>query len=268
LREVYRLFVHEMYSYREISEILNRNAVPYHDERPWNFYAVKYLLTNSKYNGWLTYGKWTRRLHTKQRKTSETQWLRVPHPTARLIDDATFAAARTRIKNFTINKSNEQLLYELRSILAANGKVSANLIRRIPGAALPALYRYRFGSLVNAFQLIGYEKYVSKLVVTRRRVQEMRMHLILRLQEMFPRELSARSLGGWSRSWLQMSNATKISVRFCIQPVTVRATPAWCFRRIDRESQWTTLMALLNRENTQIERLLLFLSMPNTSLHC
>lgn len=267
LREIYRLFIEEMCSYREIADILNSNSVRYHNHRMWHFYAVRYLLTNPKYNGWLTYGKWTRRLQTKCRRTPDAQWLRVPHPTAKLIDDETFAAAQRRIRNFAINKSNEQLLDDLRAILAANKKLSAEMIRHTPGATLPAVYRYRFGSLANAFQLIGYQKYLSKLVVTRKRVQGMRTEFMQRLQKMLPHILSIHSLGGWSRSWLEMTDGIKISVNFCIQPVSVRRTPAWCFRRVDRESNWTTLIALLNRENTQLERVLLFPTMPSTPVY-
>lgn len=267
LHEIYRLFIEEVYSYREIAETLNEHAVPYHHNRPWNLHAVKYLLTNTKYNGWLTYGKWTRRLQTKCRRTPNTQWLRVPHLSAKLIDDETFAAAQRKIRNFTIHKSNEQLLDELRNILAANGKLSMDTIRRTPGATVPAVYRYRFGSLVNAFQLIGYHKYVSKLVVTRRRVQQMRTALMQQLHQMFPRDLSIQSSGGWSRSWLETSSGVKISVNFCIQPVSVRHTPAWCFRWIDRESNWTTLIALLDGGNTHIHKILLFPTMPSTRVY-
>lgn len=270
LREIFRLFTEEKLNYRAIAEILNENGVPYRDHRPWNFYAVRYLLTSTKYNGSLIYGKWTRRLHTKSRKTPESQWLRVPHPTSKLIDDATFQAAGARIKCFTINKSNDELLGELQSILAANGKLSAHIIRRTPGATPPTVYRYRFGSLVNAFHVIGYTPYASKIVATRRRVEEMRTGLLLRLQQMFPDDLSIRGWNGITRNWLQLRNGTRISVRFCIQPVRaplvrMQPKPAWVLRRIDRESNWPTLIALLNKESTEIERLLVYPRVPQSA---
>ena len=187
----------------------------------------------------------------------------------KLIDDAMFQAARARIKCFTINKSNEELLEELQSILDLNGKLSATIIRRTPGATPPSVYRYRFGSLVNAFHIIGYTPYASKIVVTRRRVQEMRTDLLLRLQQMFPGDLSICGWTGLTRNWLQLHNGTKISVRFCIQPVRTplvrsKPKPVWILRRIDRESNWPTLIALLNRESTEIERLLVYPRAPRS----
>jgi DNA invertase Pin-like site-specific DNA recombinase len=265
LREMFRLFTEEKCSYRRIAEILNEKGVPYRNQRPWDFYTVSSILRNSKYNGVLTYGTWTRRLHTKARKTPESQWLRVPHPSAKLIDDVTFTAVRNRRKSFTINKSNEELLTELRTLLFLRGKLSTDIIRRIPGATAPNVYRYRFGTLQRAFELIGYRHPLAKLIVTRRRVAEMRQGLMERLQEMFRGQISIRGSGGRTRNWLQLPNGSKISVRFCIRPGGSGC--GWIMRRAARESHWRTLVALLNRENTEAERFLLFCSVPDRDFY-
>jgi hypothetical protein len=117
----------------------------------------------------------------------ESSWVRVPHRSAKIIDDATFASVQRPLATFTINKSNDQLLDELRSILATHGRVTAATIRRTPDTASPASFRHRFGSLMQAYRLIGYDVPVARLVETRRRIQNMRLQLMQQLEQMFPR---------------------------------------------------------------------------------
>jgi len=267
VREVFRLFIEEEYNYREIAELLNGNGVARANGRSWDVYAVRELLTNSKYNGWLTYGKWTRRLQTKPRKTPEAQWLRVRHPSAKLIDDATFLSARKRIKSFTINKADGELLDELRSLMATKERLSSDIIRRIPRATAPNVYRYRFGTVRNALELIGYTHPETKQIVTRRRVQQLRSDLMQQLKEMFPKAISIRGRGGRTRNWLQLRTGAKISVRACIQPAGLKLSSGWLMHRAKSESRWIALVALLNRENTRVERLLIYRSVPDKTLY-
>jgi hypothetical protein len=74
------------------------------------------MLTHSNYNSWLTYAKTLRKRQTKELKMPESEWLRIPHPSAKIIDDATFASVPQHLATFTINKSDHQLVDELRSI--------------------------------------------------------------------------------------------------------------------------------------------------------
>jgi len=265
VREIFRLFIVEKFNYREIAEILNANGVDRDNHRPWNFYAVRYLLSNTKYNGRLTYGMWTRRLHTKCRKNPESQWLVAPHPTSKIIDDETFAAARSRIRAFTINKSDDEMLDELRGILAANGKLSTYYIRSTPGATSPFSIRCRFGSLLKAFQRIGYTAKTEKQIGTRRRIRDMQLQLLQKLQQMFPEELEIHGNcgpGKSNRKWLQTREGAKISVRVCGQVPNIRWKPAWRLNHLAQEYRWTALVAFLNRQNTEIQRLVVFPSVP------
>ena len=261
VQEIYDLFIRKEYSFARIAQELNERSIPYRDQRLWNLNAVRRILTSSKYYGWLTYGRTSRRLRTKEVKIPESQWLTVAHPTARLVDDATFAAARKRIASFTINKSNDQLLDELRAILAGNGRLNSTLIRQRPGTTPPTSYRYRFGSLMRAYELIGYKGPIAQLVTTRRRIQELRQQLMERLQKLFPSEILICSKGGRTRNWLRLKNGVKLSVRVCMRYGT---KPAWLLRPVAGESRWTALVALLNSDNTQFSQFLVF---PGVAAH-
>jgi hypothetical protein len=54
---------------------------------------------------------------------SESEWLRIPHPSAKIIHDATFASVPQHLVTFTINKFDDQLVDELRSIWAMHGRL-------------------------------------------------------------------------------------------------------------------------------------------------
>jgi DNA invertase Pin-like site-specific DNA recombinase len=257
--EIYRMFVEDEFGFSRIARELNVRNIPYHGNTRWDVHAVRRILTGAKYNGWLTYAKTSRKLHTKELRIPEAQWLRVPHPSAKIVDDTAFELVRRRLANFTINKSNDQLLDELRATLALSGRLSSTVIRGIPSVSSPASFRCRFGSLLRAYQLIGYDVPVARLVVTRRRIQALRLDLMRKLQEMFPADITVCSKCGRTRPWLRLRNGAKVSVRVCLQVEHVRSR-AWQLRAVHGESRWTALVILMNRDNTQFEQFFVFRS--------
>jgi hypothetical protein len=249
--------------YSAIARELNKSAVPYHNQVPWHCCDVQKILTNTKYNGWLVYGKTSRKLHMKEIKKPASEWLRVEHPTAKVIDDATFVAVQKRIATFTNHNSNEQLLNELRAILVANGRLNSTIIRNSVGTTPATSLRARFGSLMHAYDLIGYHAPIAQLVLTRKRIQSMRREFMERIEQASSKEVRILSKGGSSRSWLQLRNGIKVSVRFCARVAHVRSR-AWYVRGVEGESRWITLLVLLSHNNARIEQSLVFPSVRST----
>ena len=263
IHEICRLFLEANYTFSAIARQLNKSGVPYHNQVPWHPGDVQKILTNTKYNGWLVYGKTSRKLQMKEIKKPASEWLRVEHPTAKVIEDDTFAAVQKRIATFTNHKSNEQLLNELRAILAANGRLNSTLIRNSAGTTPATSLRARFGSLLHAYELIGYHGPIAQLVLTRKRIQRMRQEFMERIEHASSKEIRVLSKGGRSRSWLQLRNGIKGSVRFCTRIAHVRSR-AWYLREVEGEFRWITLLVLLSHDNAGIEQSLVFPSVPNT----
>ena len=262
VQEIYRMFLQDRLGYSQITRELNLRGIAYRGQKPWNVSAVRTILTHEKYNGWLTYAKTSRTLHTKEVKTPESRWLHVPHPSSKIISEEIFASVRQRLATFTINKSNDQLLDELRTIRAANGRLNSTIIRRTVGATSPASFRYRFGSLMHAYELIGYDVPVARLVATRKRIQAVRGELLQKLQQMFP-EITVCGRGERTRNWLRLKNGTKISVRVCIRVAHI-VRPAWYVRPVHSERRWTALVALMNSDNSGAEQLWVFRSLSDS----
>jgi len=263
IREICRMFLQDKRGFSHIARELNNKELPYRGTKHWDVSAVRNILLNPKYNGWLIYARTSRKLHMQQLNIPESQWLRVPHPSSKIIDDTVFTAIRRRLSSFTTRKSNDQLLDELRSILATHGRLSSTVIRRTPGSTSPASFRYRFGSLMRAYELIGYDVPIARLAVTRRKIQAMRLQLMEQLQMMFAGEVTIGGRGGRTRTWLRLRKGVKVSVRVCLRVTHVRTRRAWQIRPVSNESHWTALVALMNRDNTQFEEFLIFQSVPN-----
>lgn len=90
----------------------------------------------------------------------ESEWLRMPHPSVKIIDDTTFASVPQHLATFTINKSDEPLVDELRSIPAIHGRpipTAICLLRALLLQPLSPPSWNRVGSLMRAYQLIGYD---------------------------------------------------------------------------------------------------------------
>ena len=73
-----------------------------------------------------------------------------------IIDEQTFQEAQRILLGRTANKSDEELLDLLRSLLLAQGRLSLRMIQNSDSLPSPSVYRNRFGSLRKAYQLIGY----------------------------------------------------------------------------------------------------------------
>ena len=90
--------------------------------------------------------------------------------------------------------TEEELLEDLRALLAAKGRLSTILIRRSPGIATPSTYCHRFGSLRNAYELIGYTNPCQfKCVDTRNRTTAIREELIAQIAKAFPTQCVSHS---------------------------------------------------------------------------
>ena len=260
IHEIYRLFIVEKLGFTEIARELNSRGLPFRPNKAWDHYVVQDILTNPKYNGYLVYGRTSRKLHMKTARVQESLWLRVAHPTSKIIDDSTFAAVHSRLASFTTRKSNEQLLDELRTVLGKHGRITSSLMRRTEGITSPASFRYRFGSLLNAYRLIGYDVPVAKLVATRKRVQALRQQLLHKLHDIFPAQICLFERGKRRRNYLCMKSGARVSVRLCPQPAKRWGRTAWHMRPVHGESRWLALIALLNAENTDFEKFFLFRS--------
>jgi hypothetical protein len=93
-----------------------------------------------------------------------------------LIDSQTYLAAQQEQRNRAEGVSDQAMLDGLKQLLAKKGRLSADLIDEMEGIPYSSQYSYRFGSLSDAYDKIGYVHHQDLSYTALRR----RCHLICR----------------------------------------------------------------------------------------
>ena len=154
---IYEMFIHEGKRESEIAEILNAKGILTELGRPWTAGTVHEVLTNEKYIGNNVYNQRSFKLKNKHVSNPPDMWVRCNGAFTPLVPDELFYTARgiflARSRRFT----DQELLDRLRALLDKHGALSAFLIDSAGDMPTSSTYRSRFGSLLRAYQLAGYQ---------------------------------------------------------------------------------------------------------------
>ncbi len=199
-----------------------------------------------KYAGCHVFGRTSSKLCTPVVRVPRSDWTLTPAAFEPVVDQAAFDEAQRILRGRTINRSDEELLDNLRSLLADTGRLSLRVVQNAPDTASPSTYRKRFGSLRRAYELIGYGRAADfGAIDLRRRTQAMRENLIAQIQAIFPNQISIVRRGGRWRSRLRLRNRG-ISVLISRPFRPWKTTTRWLVDPIRNERNFVTLLARLN----------------------
>jgi DNA invertase Pin-like site-specific DNA recombinase len=157
VRSVFRRFVTLHDTTHQIAKHLNAQGHRTRKGNPWRAVNIQAMLGNEKYIGTQTFNLTTGPLKSKRRKAPQADWIRVPRAFPGIVSPALFEAAQRLYRQRRTSKTDDELLDALRKIRKKHGAVSDRLIRQEGGAPRSCTYQKRFGSLVRACQLIGYD---------------------------------------------------------------------------------------------------------------
>ena len=157
VRRIYDMFVNECRSEREITTILQQSGTRAYLGKPWDRWAVQRVLRNPKYIGIAVYNRMSTKLKTRAVHNSADMWVMVPGAFEAIVEPGIYHAAQAIFTERARKFSDEQLLQKLRKLLAMRGELSGVIIDETEGLPSAAVYRHRFGGLLRAYELIGYE---------------------------------------------------------------------------------------------------------------
>jgi DNA invertase Pin-like site-specific DNA recombinase len=175
VRQIFHWFVDDRLYYKEIVDRLIFAKVPPPPGIPWTKHIVRSMLKNEKYLGHLIYNRVSVRLSSPRVRNPKSEWLRYEHAFPAIIDESLFAQAQTRITNNPRKCDPERLLAELRALFREKGKLSHRIMLDQPNMADPSVYGSYFGSLQEAYKLVGfghqldYDEITERAHMTRRR---------------------------------------------------------------------------------------------------
>ncbi|HTB81286.1 MAG TPA: recombinase family protein [Opitutaceae bacterium] len=156
VRWIYHVFLNEKKTERQIADILNSRKILTDLGREWTRGTVHQILTNEKYIGNNLYHRTSFKLKRKHVLNPPDMWIRADQAFPAVVDPAIFAKAQEAILARAKRYSDEEMLQTLKALWSRHGRISGLLIDEQDSMPSSAAFRHRFGSLIRAYQLVGY----------------------------------------------------------------------------------------------------------------
>ena len=157
VREIYQLFVAGAESESDIAGKLNQRGLLTDLDRPWSKGTVHQILINEKYIGNNVWARTSFKLKQRHVSNDPDQWVRHDGAFKAIVDRDTFEKAQAVIAARCFRLSDDEMLQKLRTILGRHQSLSGLIIDEFDDAPSSSSYRSRFGSLLRAYALVGFE---------------------------------------------------------------------------------------------------------------
>ena len=139
-----------------IALLLNSEGAVTDRDRPWTRATVHQVLTNEKYIGNNVFNRRSFKLKQRRVVNPPEKWVRAEGVFEAVVGHDDFLKARQIILARSRRFSDAELLEQLQQLLARHGAISGLIIDERSDMPSSSAYRSRFGSLLRAYQLIGY----------------------------------------------------------------------------------------------------------------
>jgi DNA invertase Pin-like site-specific DNA recombinase len=156
VREIYRAFVEEGKTEAGIAQALNARGIFTDLGRPWTRGTVRQVLINEKYIGNNVYNRVSFKLKRKRVANPPEMWIRRDAAFEPVVSPEMFTRAEVIIRERDRKFTDNELLDSLRRLMEEEGRLSGLLIDERVGLPSSSVYRSRFGSLLRAYELVGY----------------------------------------------------------------------------------------------------------------
>lgn len=156
VRRIYRMFVEERKAERWIAAILNAEGRSTDLGRPWTQATIHQVLTNEKYIGNNVFNRISFKLKKRRVRNDPSIWVRRDNAFPAIVAPELFYAAGAIIAERSARFSDAEMLEQLSRLLATRGQLSGLIIDETDGMPSSSAYQSRFGSLLKAYQLVGY----------------------------------------------------------------------------------------------------------------
>jgi hypothetical protein len=227
---MYQAFVHERKTETQIATILNAQGVLTDFGRAWTHGTVHEVLTNEKYIGNNVYHRTSFKLKRKHVVNPPDRWIRAEGAFRGIIDHELFFSAREIILARSQKLTDEEMLEKLRGLMNEHGRISGILIDETDGMPSSAAFRHRFGSLVSAYRLIGYDPQIdySFIEINRRLRQEhadIITHVVQKIEQ-----LGANAQWDHETELLNVNGELRVSIVLCRHTTTPAGSSRWLIR--------------------------------------
>jgi DNA invertase Pin-like site-specific DNA recombinase len=146
----------EVRSEKAVARELNRKGTPTRTGERWRGSYIGRILKNENYVGNLLYNRRSKKLGGPPVYNPPNVWIRSERCIEPIVGLGVFLAAKKIIEERRVDLSEEEMLARLRRTLMKEGRLSPAIINKTVGLPCHQVYINHFGSLRNAYRLIGY----------------------------------------------------------------------------------------------------------------
>jgi hypothetical protein len=153
---IYNWFIDGSLNEYEIAARLNGMRVRTNLDREWTRATVREVLTNEKYIGNNVYNRVPFKLKKMRVVNTPDVWIRKEGAFQSIVPSEVFYTAQGIMRARARRYSNEELIERLRNLYRNRGFLSGPAIDETDGMPSSFVYMSRFGSLIRAYQTVGF----------------------------------------------------------------------------------------------------------------
>src|SRR5580700_5931517 len=227
---IYQTFINEGKSESEIAKSLNAQGVVTDFGRAWNRATVHQVLTNEKYIGNNVYHRTSFKLKRKHIENPQEKWIRADGTFEGIVEPSLFHTAQGIILARSRKLTDDEMLEKLRGVLKKHGRICGMLIDEADDLPSSAAFSHRFGSLVSAYRLIGYDPGIDYSFIEINRKLRMEHPKIVASVTQQIRNLGAVAAWDDQTHLLHLNNELRVSIVLCRHLVTNGGSSRWIIR--------------------------------------
>jgi hypothetical protein len=230
VRWIYQAFVNEGKSELEIAKSLNARSVLTDYGRAWTRGTIHQVLTNEKYIGNNVYHRTSFKLKLKHVVNPQEKWIRADGIFEGIVEPSLFHTAEDIVLARSRKLTNEEMLEKLRGVLKRHGRINGILIDEAEDLPSSAAFRHRFGSLVSAYRLIGYDPGIDyEFIEINRKLRKEHPEIVAAVIGQIG-ELGAVVSWDEKAQLLYLNNELRVSIVLCRHWVTAGGSSRWVIR--------------------------------------
>lgn len=257
VRWIFEQFLNKKYQ-TIIALELNERGIPTNTGGPWNASAIGRILRNESYIGNLIYNRSSIKLRERRKLNPPNLWIRSEGCIEPIIERDVFLRTQEIIKERRVDLSAEEMLKRLRLTLKRRGKLTPKIIGQTAG--LPSVHTFvnQFGSLREAYRLIGYTSSRDcEFVESKKGWDDLNAKLVA--------EVATEIEEAGAHAEVTQGNGLRLNGRVAVSFRVARWIPRrrenhaqyWSFTRIPLATGWILALRLGERNKALLDYLLL-----------
>jgi DNA invertase Pin-like site-specific DNA recombinase len=256
VREIFEMASFKKKSLRMIAASLNERKVKSLSGRPWVKSTVYKILKNPVYMGCAVWGRCSKRLHGVTKAIPRARWIMKKNAFPPIVDEATFESAQRVIESRCNRppKSDQEIIDQLKRLLAREGRLSESIISRSRGMLKPRVLYNRFGSFLRLYELIGHvpPAQMLKAYMNRKRTWTLRKNLLQEFVSLSSDTAKVVQLSRHRRRVLEIGRERFVSIYLCRRFLSKDGSPRWLLSLAPEEANNVALICCLDESGDKV----------------